>query len=140
MKRTSQHVVKQSFYRLTKTSVTHNTKDHPNLQFMRNCYEREVIPDPIFAKIEQGTLNLTGYHISQGQALALEIYLRENMKNVENLKQKVPIDSSIIHTLILHSNGCSDKSLASILQGLMEQQKLRHFHYSGNTLGKESVE
>ena len=99
---------------------------------MKNCYDREVLPAPLFAKIEAGALNLVGYHMSSGQAQALDIYLRQSFINAGHLNKEQPTDSSIIHTLVLHENGCSDENLAAILSGLCIQKKLRHFHYSGN--------
>ena len=74
--RTSEHVSKQSFFKLTKNSILHNSKEHPNIEFMKNCIKKEVVPAPIFAKISQGKLNLTGYSLSSGQAQALEIFLK----------------------------------------------------------------
>ena len=107
---------------------------------MKNCYDREVLPAPLFAKIEAGSLNLVGYHMSSGQAQALDIYLRQSFYNAGPQNKGQPTDSSIIHTLVLHGNGCSDENLASILSGLLIQKKLRHFHYSGNKFSQKSVD
>ena len=138
--RAGEHVAKQAFYKVTKDSVSHNSKNHPNISFMKNCYDREVLPAPLFAKIEAGTLNLCGYYMSTGQAQALDIYLRQSFYNIGPHNKESPTDSSIIHTVVLHENGCSDENLASILSGLCVQKKLRHFHYSGNRFSQKSVE
>jgi len=84
------------------------------VRYLKHCYNKSVIPSPLFSKIQKGTLALIGYHINEGQAQALSHFLIDADS----------VESANIKTLILHNNGCSDVAFALLLKGLVLQGEL----------------
>lgn len=126
--KTTELISAQAFYKLTKDSVTFNTPDHPSTQFMKDCYNKSVLPSPLFSKIKAGSLNMIGYHVSKGICEAFKKFMIEHNQ-----------DDTNIQSLVLHSNGIQDASAAEIFEGLVEKTNFKHLHYSMNDFGQKSL-
>ena len=74
-KQASQHINKHVFYKLAKDSVSHNAANNPNIEYMKDCYERNVMPFPIYSKVRCNMLKLIGYHLNEGYCDAMENFL-----------------------------------------------------------------
>ena len=125
--RASYHINKQVFYKLAKDSITNNAAENPNISYMNNCYNKKVMPFPIFSKIRGNVLKLVTYNLNEGYCFALEKFL-----------SKMSAQESLVEKLILHGNNCTDTSFAAILRGLVCNSRLRHLHYSLNEFGHYS--
>ena len=120
----SNFIHEQAFYKLAKESIAHNAAENPNINYMIDCYHRNVIPFPIFSKIRNNMLKLLGYKLNDAYCEAVGNYLSQQIA-----------EEALIETLVLHNNNCSDKGLASILKGISTNTRLINFHYSQNELG-----
>ena len=76
-KQAAQYINKHVFYQLAKDSITNNAADNPNIDYMNDCYDRNVMPFPIYSKISGNMLKLVGYYLNDGYCQAMEKYLRQ---------------------------------------------------------------
>ena len=75
------------------------------------CIKKENVQDlPIFARIKQNTLTLTGYNLNSGVCKALGAYLAESNWRIDK--------SYILKELVLDNNDISDNDFAQILAGI----------------------
>ena len=129
IKRTQEHVTGQNFYKFAKDSILSNIQEHPHTNYLKNCNRDAVPAFPLFQKVSRGNLVLYGYHLNLGMCKALRSYLEDSNSQ-----------TTIISNLMLHSNGCSDESFATLLKSVGKQSRLKHLHYSANDFAEKSTE
>lgn len=71
---------------------------------------------PIFTRIKDNVLTLTGYKLNSGVCKALGIYLAESNWRIDK--------SFLLKELVLDNNGNSDEDFAEILAGVSVQGQL----------------
>jgi len=94
---------------------------------------------PVFSKIKDGTLDLTGYRLDSKVIKALSEYITDVIKYDKEKgipEAKLPY----IRHLILDSNDFKDIDLSNILEALGEHDKLQSIIYSNNEFLGRSCE
>jgi hypothetical protein len=96
------------FFKSCKDYVGGSSGVDANVDFLQSCNLSSVSALPLFARIKNKVLNLISYRVNEGHARALATYIKQH-----------EADPSVrVETLILHDNGCSDQTIASILDSL----------------------
>ncbi len=123
------YIYKQDFFKICRQFIVGGSIIDPNVGFLQNCNHKNVAACPIFVRIQNHVLNLIGYTLNEGHALATANYITD--------KKSDPAMN--VHTLIMHNNSCKDQSFAAILEALFAQNQLKHIAYSCNQLRTKSL-
>jgi hypothetical protein len=103
------YIYKQDFFKVCKQFIVGGSITDPSIGYLQDCNSKNVPACPIFVKIQNHVLNLVGYRLNEGHALATANYILD--------KKADP--SMHIHSLVMHDNGCIDESFAAILEALI---------------------
>ena len=92
----------------------HDRDAHINADYSNFCILNEKVLDlPIFTRIKDNGLTLTGYLLNSGICKGLGVYLAESNWRIDK--------SFILRELVLDNNGISDEDFAEILSGVCVQ-------------------
>lgn len=118
------HIYKQDFYKICKMYINNGSFTDPSIDFLQDCNSKNVSPVPVFVKIQNKEFNLVGYRLNEDHVAATAKYIQDHDND----------PAFEVASLIIHNNGFTDKSFATLLEVIAPRNKLKHITYSCNEL------